>query len=85
MVCLLTSQPHHGYFIIPRLIEWKSFKELTKTVKYEKNLLFFDAATAYFYEGAKINDMIRIYRENLNIDILRAIRNRYLKLLAKWQ
>jgi len=79
------SQPHHGYFIIPRLIEWKSFKELTKTVKYEKNLLFFDAATAYFYEGAKINDMILIYRENLNIDILRAIRNRYLKLLAKWQ
>lgn len=77
------SQPHHGYFLIPRMIEWKAFKELTKTVKYEKNLLFFDAATAYFYEGPKINDMVRVYRENLTIDKLKAIRDRYLKLLDK--
>ena len=77
------SQPHHGYFLIPHMIEWKAFKELTKTVKYEKNLLFFDAATAYFYEGQKIKDMVRIYRENLTVDILKAIRDRYLKLIAK--
>lgn len=79
------SQPHHGYFLIPQPIEWGMFKELTKEVKFETDLLFFDAATCYFFEGQKIYDMVRIYRENLSLDRLKAIKERYLKLLSKWK
>ncbi|MFH1119876.1 MAG: hypothetical protein V1775_08630 [Bacteroidota bacterium] len=75
------SQPHHGYFIIPRQIEWDEFSVLTKEVKYETSLLNFDAATAYLYENQGITDIVRIYRENLTLEKLSAIRNRYLKLM----
>jgi hypothetical protein len=75
------SQPHHGYFIIPRHIEWEEFKELTRKVKYDTGLLFFDAATAFFYENKKITEIVRIFRENLTADKLMAIRERYLKLM----
>lgn len=75
------SQPHHGYFIIPHHIPWQEFKELTKEVKFDTSLLFFDAATAFLYENRGITDMVRIYRENLTIEKLDAIRNRYMHLL----
>jgi hypothetical protein len=75
------SQPHHGYFIIPRYIGWDEFRELTIEVKYETSLLNFDAASAFIYENSGITDLVRIYSENLKVEKLTAIRNRYLKLL----
>ncbi len=75
------SQPHHGYFIIPRYIAWDEFKELTKEVKFDTSLLLFDSVTAFFYDNQSITELIRVYRENLTNDMLMAIRDRYLKLL----
>lgn len=75
------SQPHHGYFIIPRQIEWENFLKLTREVQYDAGLMNFDAACAFIYENNGITDMVRIYRENLTIEKLSAIRNRYLQLL----
>ena len=74
-------QPHHGYFIIPRYVPWEEFRKLTEEVKFDTNLLFFDAATAFVYENQGITDMVRIYKENLTIEKLDAIRSRYLHLL----
>jgi len=81
LLFLDTSQPHHGYFIIPHHVPWQEFKELTKEVKFDTSLLFFDAATAFLYENHGITDLVRIYREKLTIEKLDAIRNRYLQLL----
>lgn len=81
MMYLDRSQPHHGYFTIPGHIGWNEFKELTREVKYDTNLLFFDAASAYIYENKGITEMVRIYKENLTVDKLSEIRKRYLKLL----
>lgn len=75
------SQPHHGYFIIPKYVPWEEFKGLTKEVKFDTDLLFFDSATAFFCENKNIVELVRIYRENLTADKLMAIRERYLKLL----
>jgi len=75
------SQSHHGYFIIPHFVEWPTFKELTREVKFDTSLLFFDAAPAFFYENHSITEMVRIYRENITVEKLKAIRARYLKLM----
>jgi len=75
------SQPHHGYFIIPRYIAWDEFKALTKEAKFDTHLLYFDASTAFYFENHSITEMVRIYRENLTTDKLKAIRDRYLKLM----
>jgi hypothetical protein len=75
------EQPNFGYFEIPKQIPWEKFKALTKEVKFDTNLLYFDAATAYFYINNSITDLVRVYRENLTSDKLIAIRDRYIKLV----
>lgn len=75
------SQPHHGYFVLPGYLPWKEFKDLTAEVKFDINLLYFDAATAFIYENHGITDMVRVYKEHLTVENLAAIRDRYLHLL----
>lgn len=77
------DQPNFGYFELPHHISWDDFKKLTIEVKYNTELLYFDAATAFFYHNRKITDLVRIYRENLTDERLKAIRDRYYKILDK--
>lgn len=74
-------QPHHGYFIIPGHFSWKQFQEITTEVQFDINLLYFDAANAFFYENNSIFDMVRIYREDLTKERLYAIRNGYYQVI----
>lgn len=74
-------QPHHGYFTIPAFVNWPDFKELTREAKFDSSLLFFDAATAFYYDSLCLTEMVRIYREGLTFEKLSAIRQRYLKLM----
>lgn len=73
---------HHGYFEIKQNLSWTDFVALTKEVKYDTNLLFFDAALACFYHGAGISFFVRVYKENMDRMQLEAIRNRYIQLLG---
>jgi hypothetical protein len=75
------NQTAIGYFQVPEYISWEKFKPLTKEVKFDTNLLFFDAATAYFYENRKIVNLVRIFKNDNSLDKLEAIRDRYVKLL----
>lgn len=75
------SQPHHGYFVVPKHLEFNAFLKLTKEVKFDTSLLFFDATYAWYYQGEGIVNMVRIYRENLTAEKLKAIRDRYLSLM----
>lgn len=78
---LESNQPNFGYFALPEYINWENFKKLTTEVKYDTGLLYFDAASAYVFQNNGIMDMVRIYRENLTKENLKAIKDRYLKLL----
>jgi len=75
------AQAHHAYFIVPEQIDWEQFKKLTDQVKYDPSYFYFDGAIAFIYEQGEIRDMIRIYRENFEIEEIREIRQKYLKLL----
>jgi len=77
MMYMDAIEPHHGYFIIPGHFSWSRFKEITQEVQFDINLLYFDAANAFFYENHGIIDMVRIYREDLTREKLFAIRNGY--------
>jgi hypothetical protein len=74
-------QPNIGFFVIPRNIVWEDFKKITTEVKYDTDLLYFDAARAFMYENRNITDMVRIYRENLTEEKLATIKNRYFKII----
>lgn len=70
-----------GYFLLPEYIDWEGFKKLTEEAKFETAILFFDAAKAMIFENGRINYLTRIYKRNLDTDQLRAIRDRYYKIL----
>ncbi len=78
-----TTQENIGYFKVPEFIPWEYFRTLTKKAKYETDLLFFDAATAYFYENKQIVNLVRIYKEGMSPEKINPIRERYLKLLSE--
>ncbi|GEM_PF-224151 len=74
---------NRGFFKIPGFINWNDFKELTREAKFDTSLIFFDAARAAFMEKGEIVELVRIYRENLTVGKLAAIKERYLKLIHK--
>lgn len=76
------DEPNIGFFELPYYIPWDSFKKITSEVRFDTELIYFDAATAYFYHNKGVVDLVRIYRENLDEAKLRMIRDRYLKILA---
>lgn len=71
-----------GYFVIPEYLNWGAFTKLTREVKYETSILFFDAAQAVMIENNKVTELVRVYREHLAVEKLAAIRDRYLKVLS---
>jgi len=73
--------PHSGYFTLPRYVSWDEFKEITREIKFDTTLMFFDAARAAFLENNKFTELVRVYRENLTIDQLKLIRDRYMKVM----
>jgi len=75
-------QAHHGYFLIPEHLDWNHFKKITAEAKYEVAVLNFDAASASIFTNNHILELVRIYREDISINKLKAIRDRYYHLLG---
>ena len=67
-----------AYFRIPGQISWPDFEKLTDKVKNNWTLKHFDAATAFFYRYWNIEDVIRVYSENIEKDYMIALRDKYL-------
>ena len=74
-----TVEANHGYFKIPKLLPWEEFEKLTKQVKYNMDMLHFDASIGFIYDHFKAIDIIRIYAENLDVDMLKQIRTKYIE------
>jgi len=72
-------EANHGYFRIPKYLSWDDFVKLTKQVKYNMDLKQFDASIGFIYDKFKAIDIIRVYSENLTIDLLKLIRSKYLE------
>ena len=72
-------EANHGYFKIPKNISWGDFEQITKQVKYNMDMLQFDASIGFIYDHFKAIDIIRIYAENLDIEKLKQIRSKYIE------
>ncbi len=70
-----------AYFAIPEYFGWESFKSLTIEAKYDTRILYFDAAQAMIFENHQIIDLVRVFKENITANQLRAIRDRYFQLI----
>lgn len=72
-------EPNHGYFTLPQKLNWKQFEYLTQQVKYNMDMVHFDASLGFIYENFKAIDMVRIYAENLNLDLLKKIKAKFIE------
>jgi hypothetical protein len=73
------TEKDHGYVVIPRLLSWKEFEEITAQVKNNWEKSNFDAAIGHFHNNFEITDMIRIYNPTLSLGYLQEIRRKYLE------
>jgi hypothetical protein len=71
------------YLKVPELINWDTFEELTKTIKYNSGDIVFDAAQTSVYDVSGLVDFVRIYDKDRNVDKLASIRNSYLVAFGK--
>jgi len=72
-------EPNHGYFTIPQKLNWKQFAHLTQQVKYNMEMLHFDVSLGFIYDNFKAIDIIRVYAENLNLELLKKIRSKFVE------
>ncbi|MDG5800732.1 hypothetical protein QA597_10215 [Marinilabiliaceae bacterium ANBcel2] len=71
------TEKDHGYFTIPIQLSWKYFEDLTHKIKCNWERSVFDAAIGHFHVNFGIQDMIRIYNKDLNLEYLMAVRKMY--------
>ncbi len=76
-IFLDVAEKDHGYINIPKQIGWKHFEDLTKKVKFNWTKSTFDAALGHFHINSGIQDMIRIYSHELNLEDLFEIQKLY--------
>ncbi len=70
-----------AYFSLPVRLQWSDFKLLTEEAKYDTRILYFDAAQAMITDNHQIIDLVRVYKEHISVDQLRAVKNRYHELI----
>lgn len=74
-----TQIPEMAYFIIPTQITWEAFETLTMNMKMNPDYNNFDAALGVFFTPQGVLDVVRIYREDIQLEDIKRIRNKYLQ------
>jgi hypothetical protein len=80
------DNPSMAYFEIPRLLDWDTFESITMGIKnnmVDKNN--FDAGLGVFFTPEGIIDNVRIYDEELDLEDVKFIREKYLEEIARLQ
>jgi hypothetical protein len=67
----------HGYISTPKHLKWSEFQELNRKVRFNWEGSFFDAALGHFHHNFEIEDMVRIYHPQINLEMLLAIKKKY--------
>jgi hypothetical protein len=67
------------YVSVPDYINWETFRKLTSYVKNNVSNNNFDVVKGIFYMDDCVNDIIRIYKPNMSLELLNEIKDRYCK------
>ena len=78
-------QSEMAYIEIPCRPNWELFRKITSHIKNNISDNHYDVALATFYMNEGIQDIIRVFKPNITLDLLTEIRAAYLKELAKYE
>ncbi|MEE9348972.1 MAG: hypothetical protein V3U80_02900 [Flavobacteriaceae bacterium] len=65
------------YFKLDNALNWNEFKEKTKSVKHNVSASGFDIAQAILYNKGEINDIVRVIKPDLSLDLVKEIEKKY--------
>jgi hypothetical protein len=72
-------EKHEGYIILPKRPNLPEFEGLMNKVKNNSDCLFFDAAIGGLIIDGYVHDMMRVYSEHLDLEMLNCIKSEVFK------
>ncbi|WP_372947190.1 hypothetical protein [Mariniphaga sp.] len=73
------QEKHEGYINLPKRPELSKFEKLMEKVKNNSDCLFFDGAIGGLIIDGKVQDIMRVYSEHLDLKMLTCIKTEVLK------
>jgi hypothetical protein len=70
--------PQMAYFFIPEQLSWNVFESITHNLKVNPDYENFDAALGVFFTPEGVIDSVRIYHEEIDMEMVKVLRERYL-------
>jgi len=70
-------QEKTAYIALPKLIKNDKYLEVISNIRNNTNIAMFDSARGAMFLDSKITDIIRIYSEQLDINLLKSIQKRF--------
>ena len=77
------NEEHRGYLTIPRQITQDQFSDTITEVRNNDDCPLFDAAMGAIIIDSKANEMVRIYSENLDLSLLKCVKEKFTKSILK--
>lgn len=77
------NESTHGYFRIPYEISFNEFTDIIYDIKNNMNSHTFDAAIGSLLLNSDLTDVVRIYSDTLNINLLKSISERFKSILLR--
>jgi len=82
-IYLDNREEHRGYILIPGQMDRDMFIKTLKDIRNNNACQLFDAEPGAIILDSRARDMVRIYAENLNLDLLKCIKSKFEELLVK--
>ena len=73
------NEDHKGYITIPKQITDSEFSDILIDIRNNTDCRLFDAAMGAMIINSQAKEMVRIYSENLNVQLLKCIQERFVK------
>ncbi len=71
------KEDRKGYIIIPKQIADRKFLDILMDIKNNADCKLFDAEMGAVIINSQVKEMVRIYSENLNVELLKCIKERF--------
>lgn len=75
------TEKNEGYILIPKRFDLEGFEELMNKVWNNSDCLFFDVALGGLIIEGKVEEMVRVYSDKLDIHLLECVKNELLRWL----
>ncbi len=77
------KEDQKGYIIIPKQITDSEFLDILMDIRNNTDCKFFDAEMGAVIINSRVKEIVRIYSENLNAQLFKCIKERFLKTIMK--